>query len=182
MARRVICECPHCHVETIVNKADVVADPLFACPECGATMIVDLEPPAEALVKRESDPIVETQASPDLGAFAGGEPSLEAPAAPPRPEKSTRPSIAKTMPMLAPSLSTPMAGSAGDGRGAQPAGISPAVLVVVGLVCAAFGWFARGRQAAANDTSTEMIESYCEATPEGQTATELCARLLGHAP
>lgn len=188
MARRVICECPHCHVETIVNKADVVADPLFVCPECGATMIVDLEPPADALVKRESDSIAETQASPDLGSFEGGErepePMQEVSAEPaPRPPKSTRPLIAKTMPMLAPSLATPAAkATRGDTRRAQPAGISPVVLVVVGVVGAGVGWFARGQQAAAHDGTREMVEVYCEGGADGQTAAQMCEHLLGRAP
>ena len=165
MAKRVICECPNCHAETIVNKADVLANPLLDCPSCGAVIEVDLTPP------------------PPPGAE---EPVEEATKEPPPPTQRSssapgRKLMAKTAPMHAPPVTPieatppPAEGHARDHdtfRPAQP-GMSPLMVALIAAVAAALGYVARG----ATSVSSKSIEGYCDTHTQG-SAAEMCEHFL----
>lgn len=169
MAKRVICECPNCGVETIVDKAVLVRDPLFECPECEATMEVDLAPPPD------QDVGPETLASPESSADV-------TPAEPPAPPREDRPAprerklIAKTQPMV------PYSGHAAE-PAPPPAtsrapSVGPLALVMAGVLGLGGGWLARGL-AARDDGLRQTVQSYCAGETSAQSARDMCDHLLG---
>ena len=169
MAKRVICECPNCGVETIVDKAELARDPLFECPECEATMEVDLAPPPPP----DIDVGPETLASPE----STGEPTpieQEPPRErelPPRERKL----IAKTQPMV--QFSGHVAAPSPQPRPRRStAGEGPLTLVLVGVLGLGGGWLARG--VAAHDKLRQTVESYCDEDLSARTARDMCEQVL----
>lgn len=174
MAKRVICECPLCHTDTIVSTALLTPDRLFDCPACGAVMEVDIGVPSQP-----------SQAPPPETVRSGRPPALppsEAPAAePPHEDAAPAPppkQIAKTMPMhvsvpAPPTTSAPPRSHGAGSRRAAAGGISPAVLIAVAVASAAAGWIA-GSQ---SSDGLENLRAHCEREPGTVTVEQLCAEL-----
>jgi hypothetical protein len=160
MAKRVICECPSCHVEMIVDKAQLIDDPLLECGVCGATIEVDFTPPPGD-VRDETGPPA---------------PVRESEESPPPQTKRSGAAIARTAPMVPYVAPLPPREEREAREAPKPApSVSPLTLALVGAAGIAVGWLAHEVSGGGgHDATLDQVRDYCTHHAPGRSAVDMC--------